>query len=109
MQKRLKLKKQLRLPDDCRYTMLVAWHKFDRYERWRLCGMMQTTLYKLPFVPVIDVWSQLKASAVQQKYYTYIKTSEPPVPYEDWMKRICNSVNKEMRKKSKRVRLRIEV
>jgi hypothetical protein len=98
-----KPKPPVKLPDGCKYTMLVAWHKFDNYERYALSQITKIELNKLPFTLVSAVWKFLDA---KENIIRYTRDSLE-FPLQSYRKRILRAVNKEMRKR-KRVRLRIK-
>lgn len=90
-------------PELKRYTMLIAWHKFDSYERTKLVAATAITIDKLPFTTIGEVCRHLvilatRMSSVDTGHYG---------PVHDYHKRIRRAALKEHRK-HKRVRLRIK-
>ena len=88
-----------------KYTMLVAWHKFDRYERNILSQVTNFDIQKLPFITVIEVWTKLQTQAVT---IPYLKKGEYYYPVKSYMLRIERAATKEWRKTHrKRERLKV--
>jgi len=88
-----------------KYTMLVAWHKFDRYERHILSQVTRFDIQKLPFITVIEVWLKLHSQA---DTIPYLKKGEYYYPVKSYMLRIERAAAKEWRKTHrKRERLKV--
>lgn len=83
------------------YTLLVAWHKFDKYERNNLQRIVEVPLEKLPFQRLSYVWHQLGYFLSQRKFYVQV---DPIIPVQDYMKRILTAVKKEERKRRQRIK-----
>lgn len=106
----------IHLPDElCSYTMLVAWHKFDRYERHLLCELLKVSMDKLPFVTLDVVMDRLLDEAANMRYRhtarykqrrRAISHGDYYFPVVNYQRRIIRAAMKQHRKR-RRVRERI--
>lgn len=82
-----------------KYTMLVAWHKFDRYERQAIAFMMLVEVSKVPFLTVGRVCDVLFKH--QEMGYRYI----PKWPVKNYRLRIERAATKEANKRRQRIKV----
>lgn len=92
-----------------RYTMLVAWHKFDKYERQILADLIKIESNKLPFVTLPEIWQVLCRVERSMALASYSRgTGGYWFPAANFRKRILYAVMKEHRKHHRK-RLRIKI
>lgn len=85
------------------YTMLVAWHKFDRYERQALAELLRTTKDKIPFLKVGFV---CKALLIAQPFRGLgYRSYASEIPYKEWRMRIYRAATKKERQRRQRIKL----
>ena len=90
------------------FTMLVAWHKFDAYDRLKLVECTKIEISKLPFAKLETVVQALSNAEREQRVFNFMKEDEVTIPYTDYARRIIRAAAKEWRKTHrKRERLKV--
>jgi hypothetical protein len=85
-----------------KYTMLVAWHKFDRYERYALATILKVSTDKVPFMKVEDVLFALVRQARNNLLGIMPGAAYPAKNYHN---RILRAVMKKDRERRQRIRV----